>query len=139
MYENEISKAKRLIIPLVIVQIIVILRFVALILILIHGCNNYFAPSEELVKSYDSPTGTYTVNFYLIDGGATTSWAVEAMVTYNSCSKDNEKTIYYQYGTDETRLEWLDEHTVMINEKVKLDVRHDKYKSNDHEFQSENG
>jgi len=139
MYENEISKAKRLIIPLVIVQIIVILLFVTMILILIHGCNNYFAPSEELVKSYDSPTGTYTVNFYLIDGGATTSWAVEAKVTDNSGSKDNEKTIYYRYGTDETRLEWLDEHTVVINGKVKLDVRYDTYKSNVHEFQSENG
>ena len=127
MYENEIKKSKRRIITLVIVQIIVILLFVAMILMLIHGCNNYFAPSEELVKSYDSPTGTYTVNFYLINGGATASWAVEAKVTDNSGSKDNEKTIYYQYGTDETRLEWLDEHTVMINEKVELDVRYDTY------------
>ena len=139
MYENEIKKAKRRIITLVIVQIIVILLFVSMILILIHGCTELFAPSEELAKSYDSPTGTYTVNFYLINGGATTSWAVEAKVTDNSGSKDNEKTIYYQYGTDETRLEWLDEHTVMINGKVKLDVRHDTYKSNDHEFQSAKG
>ena len=139
MYENEIKKAKRRIITLVIVQIIVILLFVSMILILIHGCTELFAPSEELAKSYDSPTGTYTVNFYLINGGATTSWAVEAKVTDNSGSKDNEKTIYYQYGTDETGLEWLDEHTAMINGKVKLDVRYDTYKSNDHEFQSENG
>ena len=127
MYENEIKKSKRRIITLVIVQIIVILLFVAMILMLIHGCNNYFAPSEDLVKSYDSPTGTYTVNFYLINGGATTSWAVEAKITDNSGSKDNEKTIYYRYGTDETRLEWLDEHTVVINGKVKLDVRYDTY------------
>ena len=131
MYENEIKKSKRRIITIGIVQFSIILIFVMAILILIHGCNNYFAPSEELVKSYDSPTGTYTVNFYLINGGATTSWAVEAKVTDNSGSKDNEKTIYYQYGTDETRLEWLDEHTVMINGKVKLDVRHDTYDYSD--------
>ncbi len=83
--------------------------------------------AEEVACVSDLPEGTYTVKFYLWNGGATTSYRVRATVTDNTAKRPNERQIYFQYGTNSTDIEWISEHNAVINRVVSLDVRSDCY------------
>jgi hypothetical protein len=82
-------------------------------------------PKGDLLTETVSPNGDYTLNIYLINGGATVSYAVKGEVVYHK-KKDKRKNIYWQYREQTARVIWSDHHTISIN-GVQLDVRKDVY------------
>lgn len=40
-------------------------------------------PKGNLISEVKSPNGTYTINAYLTNGGATTSYAIRGELNYN--------------------------------------------------------
>lgn len=81
-------------------------------------------PEGEWLTSTTSPDETYTIHFYLTNGGATTAYSIRGeLVNYHTSDKKN---IYWAYREHDVRTEWLDSHTVTINGRV-LDVRNEQY------------
>ena len=70
---------------------------------------------QELIAESTSPDGTYTVNAYVSDGGATTPYTV----------------IYWQYRENAADITWVDDDTVKINGVI-LDVPNETYDYRDH-------
>ena len=84
-------------------------------------------PRGEIQRSCASPTGEYTVNLYLCNGGATVGYSIRGEVVFNKDSIFNrKKDIYWKYHEMATDCAWITEHVVMINDIV-LDVRYDSY------------
>ncbi|GIM46373.1 hypothetical protein DNHGIG_19220 [Collibacillus ludicampi] len=81
-------------------------------------------PEGEFFKQAISPNKTYTINFYKINGGATTDFSIRGELLNNKTQE--KKNIYWEYGTDHVKASWIDDHTVVINSH-KLDVRKDTY------------
>ena len=79
-------------------------------------------PSGELIFSAESPNGQYTINLYLVNGGATTDYAVRGEL----CDGKQTKNIYWQYHEHRSNVSWIGEHEVEIN-GITLDVRSDIY------------
>ena len=86
---------------------------------------------QELIAESTSPDGTYTVNAYVSDGGATTSYTVLGVLVFNKENKKSKK-IYWQYRENEADISWIDDDTVKIN-GVTLDVPNETYDYRDHE------
>lgn len=80
---------------------------------------------QELITESISPEGTYTVNAYLYNGGATTSYAVLGELVFNEVNKKSKK-IYWQYKEENAVIEWIDDDTVLIN-GVQLELPHETY------------
>ena len=76
----------------------------------------------ELLGSWPSPDGRYTVNAWLTNGGATTAYGVLCEAVRDR----NHWNIYWQYDETEAEVAWLDDRTVRIN-GVELDVVHGRY------------
>ena len=74
------------------------------------------------MDTYVSPDGTYMVNMYLCNGGATVDFAVRGELVEG----EKEKNIYWEYHKYNAKVEWKDEYTVCINGRI-LDVRYDTY------------
>lgn len=93
-----------------------------------HGLQSI--KKGELISATDSPNGSYTMNLYLQNGGATTAYGVLGELI---CNTDGaQKNIYYEYRTNSTNCKWIDEYTVIINGQ-KLDVRYDTYDWNEYQ------
>jgi len=86
---------------------------------------------QEVIAESTSPNGTYTVNAYVSDGGATTSYTVLGELMFNKENKKPKK-IYWQYRENEAHISWIDDDTVKIN-GVTLDVLNDTYDYRDYE------
>ncbi|AVK85468.1 hypothetical protein C3943_19035 [Lysinibacillus sp. B2A1] len=86
---------------------------------------------QELIAESTSPNGTYTVNAYVSDGGATTSYTVLGELVFNKENKKSKK-IYWQYRENEADISWIDDETVKIN-GVTLDVPNETYDYRDYE------
>ncbi len=71
--------------------------------------------SEDLIETTNSPDNRYTINFYLTNGGAATSFGVlgkiDGPLWFN-------KTIYNDYHMDQADVEWINEYTVSINNHI---------------------
>lgn len=87
-------------------------------------------PKGDFLESTVSPDGAYNVNFYVANGGATTSLSIRGELVIN---KNNEnKTIYWDSPQESVRFYWIDNNTIVINgQEIKLpngkfDFRHDK-------------
>lgn len=84
-------------------------------------------PRGEIQTSCISPTGAYTVNLYLCNGGATVDYSIRGEVVFNNGSIFKKKRdIYWQYHETEADCVWVTEHAAAINGRV-LDVRYDSY------------
>lgn len=84
-------------------------------------------PRGEIQKSCASPTGEYTVNLYLCNGGATVDYAIRGEVVYNKgFILTRKRDIYWNYHEETADCTWITDHVVAINETV-LDVRYDSY------------
>lgn len=84
-------------------------------------------PRGEIQKSCTSPTGEYTVNLYLCNGGATVGYAIRGEVVYNKgFIFKRKKDIYWNYHEKTVDCTWITRHVVAINE-TELDVRYDSY------------
>ncbi|MGQ9557531.1 MAG: DUF5412 family protein [Desulfurispora sp.] len=70
-------------------------------------------PEGRFIKQIISPDGKYVINFYLVNGGATTSYSIRGELLSNR--NREKKNIYWEYRTDSVNAEWLDEKTVLIN------------------------
>lgn len=75
--------------------------------------------SEELLKTSHSPGQNYTIEFYLTNGGATTSFGVIGKL---DGPLGFEKVIYDDYRIDHAKIEWVNNHTISINNHV-LDLK----------------
>lgn len=122
-YEKEKKRARRNI-----VKVLLILGFIFLGLI---GYGVYWLffdwsrfKSEFIAESI-SPDGTYTVNAYVSNGGATTSYAVLGELVFNKENKRSRR-IYWQYREENAVIEWIDDDTVIIND-VQLEVPDEMY------------
>lgn len=81
-----------------------------------YGCYHFFydinaiKPQEKIAESI-SPSGEYTINVYLNNGGASTSYSVLCVLSHNS----REKNIYWSNRCESADIEWIDNDTVIIN------------------------
>ncbi|RLQ93699.1 hypothetical protein D9X91_16885 [Falsibacillus albus] len=75
--------------------------------------------SEDLFKTTVSPDDNYKIEFYLTNGGATTSFGVIGKLDGPFWFK---KTIYHAYPMDHVKVKWVDNHTVWINNHI-LDLK----------------
>lgn len=80
---------------------------------------------DELINQSTSPKGTYTINAYLSNGGATVSYTVLGELVFNKENKRSKK-IYWQYREENAQIEWIDDNTVMIN-NVQLELPNETY------------
>lgn len=81
---------------------------------------------EELIATYSSPNGTYELNMYRNNGGATSDYAVLGVLTKPD-DADYSRNIYWNNNCDEANAEWLDDDTVVINGTKIDDVLKNKY------------
>lgn len=83
-------------------------------------------PKGELIQEVKSPNGTYTLNAYITNGGATTSFAVRGELIFNKRKIFKTKNIYWNYKESQANIEWKDEDTVIINGRT-LQVPNETY------------
>jgi len=88
-------------------------------MVLFLGILLNFFISETLFKTTSSPNGNYEIEFYLTNGGATTAFGVIGKLDGPLWF---EKTIYDDYRMDHANVEWIDDHTVLINNH-RLDLK----------------
>lgn len=95
---------------------------ISLILLGLIGYAVYWAfydmnrlPKGEYLTEETSPDGTYTLKAYLVNGGATTSYAIRGELVLNN--KDNKtKNVYWNNNEETATIEWTDKNTVVVNE-----------------------
>ncbi|WP_458127230.1 DUF5412 family protein [Paenibacillus sp. Z3-2] len=93
---------------------------VVLIFILIGAVSftSMFSGSKELLTTTHSPDKHYTINFFKTDAGAMGSFGVVGELKGPLWFK---RVFYYEGKTDQVDLEWVDNHTISINDqKVNL-------------------
>ncbi|HGE5781593.1 MULTISPECIES: DUF5412 domain-containing protein [Bacillus] len=119
--EKEIKRTKRK------VRIVLLSILVAVVGL---GYWKFFSlqgvPEGELIQTVKSPDGTYTLRAYVVNGGATTSFAVRGELVFNKRKILKTKNIYWNYREDQANIEWKDEDTVIINNH-KLHVPDERY------------
>ncbi|MGM0845665.1 MAG: DUF5412 family protein [Bacillota bacterium] len=77
-----------------------------------------FKKMQILKMSVSIPTyrdDNYTIEFFLTNGGSTTSFGVLGKL---DGPLGFEKKIYDEYPMDHVDVEWINEHTVLINNHV---------------------
>lgn len=71
-----------------------------------------FSPAKQLLDTTTSPNGAYTIDLYRGNGGATTSfWIVGEL----DGPLWTTKRIYYHYNKDQVDFNWVNDHTIEIN------------------------
>lgn len=68
--------------------------------------------AREHIETTQSPDNRITIDFYTLNGGAATSISVEGIVNGPLWFK---KRIYYEEPMHEVDVEWLNNHTIKIN------------------------
>lgn len=82
-------------------------------------------PKGEFLTEESSPDGKYTLKAYVTNGGATTSYAVRGELVFNE-KNGKTKNIYWDYREETAEISWVDEDTVIINNRT-LNVPKEKY------------
>ncbi|SFQ78931.1 hypothetical protein SAMN02745910_03491 [Priestia endophytica DSM 13796] len=90
-----------------------------LLLILFLVALRVFFVSEDLFKTTHSPNNNYKIEFYLTNGGATTSFGVLGKLDGPLWF---EKTVYDDYRMDHADVKWINNHTFSINNHI-LDLK----------------
>lgn len=91
-----------------------LLSIVLLLAILLSLSFSWFGPIEH-IKTVQSPDGNYKIDFYSYDGGATGSSGIRGDLNGPLWFK---KTIYYRDGEGQTEVEWKNNSTVSINNRI---------------------
>ena len=89
---------------------------------MLTGCTKL--PSGTLIQSSTSPTDRYRVNAYVVDGGATTDFAIRAEVVDEYTGE--KRNIYWNYHESDAELFWISNDTISINGII-LNVTTDMY------------
>lgn len=106
-----------------------VLAVVCLVVLLLCGAHWYFfssmlhLPQGEHLTTYVSPYSDARLEIYLVDGGATTDYAIRGCAVFENGKKKN---IYWNYHESEADVQWLDADTVQIN-GIRLNIRTDVY------------
>ncbi|MFD1929497.1 DUF5412 domain-containing protein [Sporosarcina siberiensis] len=79
----------------------------------------------EYLTEETSPDGKYTLIAYVVNGGATVSYAVRGELVFNE-KVNKTKTIYWNYKEETANITWTDNDTVVINGHS-LNVLKDKF------------
>ncbi len=95
-----------------------------LVLLLLVCVINKPLPEGKLIMSSLSPNGTYQVNAYLCDGGATVDQSIRAEVVTVSTGKARD--IYWQYHAYDAEIHWISDEVVSVN-GITLNVLEDRY------------
>ncbi|GHU82631.1 hypothetical protein AGMMS50284_4830 [Clostridia bacterium] len=113
-------------VKIIIISFLLFMAVIGAIVIVSHSLasNMKNLPVGEKIDSYDSPSGEYTVNIYLDNGGATVDFAIRGELLNNS--NNIKKNIYWCYARNSAKVEWIDNETVVINGKT-LNVLTDVY------------
>lgn len=82
-----------------------------------------YLPKGQYLFSSKSPQGSFTIDVFLCDGGATTDYGIRCSVTDQIGQTRN---IYWNYHEKEAIIVWTDDNTVIINNHS-IDVRSQKY------------
>lgn len=69
--------------------------------------------------------GKYNIQAYLVNGGATTDWAVVCYLAIDG--SENTETIYNDYHINKAEISWTDKDTVIINGQ-EIDLPNGEYK-----------
>ncbi|SHK17638.1 DUF5412 domain-containing protein [Desulforamulus aeronauticus] len=122
--EQDIQKAKK--------KALIVLALFPLFLIVFIPYGIYWVyfdmshlPKEKVLTESTSPDGIYTVKVYLINGGATTAYAVLGELSFNQ-ERRKPKYIYFNHREDYANLNWLDNDTIIINGH-KLEVPYETF------------
>ena len=83
------------------------------VLFMFSGCFTH----DELIEKSTSPNGTYTVEAYLSNPGATGDYSIKAYLQY----ENSKLLIYNKYHDYDADIKWLSDDVVVIN-GVTLDV-----------------
>ena len=92
--------------------------------VIFTGCSMKNLPAGEFIKSSVSPDGTYKINAYVCDGGATVDFSVRCEV--ETLSTGETRNIFWQYHRQDIEIEWLSDYVVKID-GIELDVTKDSY------------
>lgn len=96
----------------------------------IYALSNIIAHSEDLISISESASGKYKVESYLINGGATTDYAVRSYLIVDG--KKRKRVIYNDYHINDASIAWIDNDTININGHIialpngKYDFRYEK-------------
>ncbi len=111
------------------IKLLFTIAIVVVIIILVYNFFIEYLTMEgidvnkaELLETIASPSGTYELSSFFINGGSLSGDAVLVQIK----SKDVIKKIYFNYPKRTVTMIWLDENTVKLDDIV-LDVRKDKY------------
>lgn len=93
---------------------------VVLIFILLGALSftSIFSGSKQLITTTHSPDKNYTISFYKTDAGAMGSFGVIGELKGPLWFK---RVFYYERKTDQVDLEWINNHTISINDQ-KVDL-----------------
>ncbi len=80
----------------------------------------------DLLEICTSPDEQHEARAYLLNGGATTAFAVR--VEIKDTKTDRKHNIYYCYRCEEAKMEWADDRTIVIN-GVSLNIERDVFDS----------
>ena len=83
-------------------------------IIFIAGCSLFIV--EEPIGKSTSPEGSYAVEAFLVNGGATVDYSVKVYLTYPS-----KKLIYNKYKQKTVSMSWNSDKEICIN-GVSLDL-----------------
>lgn len=108
----EITKIKKDTLKFL-VLIFLLFTFITLYLLYFIFFSMNRLPEGEYIKSSTSPEGTYEIDFYLADGGATTGYAIRGKL--HSDVLDIDKNIYWEYKSELVSIKWIDDGKVNIN------------------------
>ncbi|MED9970052.1 MAG: DUF5412 family protein [Ruminococcus sp.] len=97
---------------------------IIILILLLSGCGMGFLPKGDYLKSSVSPNGTYKVNAYVCNGGATIDFSVRCEV--ETIENQQVRNIYWQYHKSDVEIEWRSDFVVKIDE-IELDVTKDSY------------
>ena len=80
----------------------------------------------DLLNCCLSPDEKHEARAYLLNGGATTAFAVYVKI----CDMETEEShnVYYCYRCEEAEMQWIDNRTIEIN-SIQLDIENDIYDS----------
>lgn len=122
-YEKEKKKTQKKIVKVLLIWGILLAGLVAYGVY--WGFFDWSRFKDELITQSTSPNGTYTVNAYLFNGGATVSYTVLGELVFNKENK-RPKKIYWQYREEKANIKWIDDNTVKIND-VQLRLPYQTY------------
>ncbi|MFN0220903.1 DUF5412 domain-containing protein [Paenibacillus sp. KR2-11] len=115
---QEAKKIKRNVLLVILVISLFVLSLLSYAFYYFIYSTNHL-PQGELILESHSPGGTYIIKAYRVNGGATTGYAVRAEMIKNSNGKlEGPKNMYWEYREDRAEIQWLDEDTVIINNRT---------------------